>query len=115
MSNPAIAALIARRLPEGLPWPGDPANHQQPESLKLPGFNTTGMSPAQAEEFVGKLAQQFGEAVVNLIETDGGARIVASQPLGEAIADLIDMQGEARVWLVGEIVTLIDGKKKAAP
>lgn len=121
MGNTEIASLIARRLSAGLPHPGDPANNQSPNIIRLPGFNTTGMSPEQADEFIGKLALQLGEAIVNLIETDGGSDIVAREPLAEAIVDLLietDAGSEivTREQLTAAIVNLIEktaGREKA--
>jgi hypothetical protein len=76
MSNPEIAALIGKRLATGLPHPGNPDAHMNASIIKLPGFNTAGMQPDQAEQFVGKLGQLFGEAIVNLIETEGNHDLV---------------------------------------
>lgn len=82
MPNPAIAALIAERLPTGLPHPGRPAENQPPVPLVLPGFATTGMSAQQAES-VNATAIAFAEAVVNLIETDGKSTIIANTELAQ--------------------------------
>jgi hypothetical protein len=76
MPNPEIAALIGKRFATGLPHPGDPQNHMQASVIKLPGFNTAGMAPDQAEKFVGKLGQLLGEAIVNLIESEGNCDLV---------------------------------------
>lgn len=76
VKNLAAAELIAKALPMGLPHPGDPGNHVAAATVRLPGFNTSGMSQEQAQEFVGNFAALVGEAIVNLLETEGGYEIV---------------------------------------
>lgn len=76
IKNAAVAELIAKSLPRGLPHPGDPGNHVAAAVIRLPGFNTAGMSEAQAQEFVGNFATLVAESVVNLIETEGNCDIV---------------------------------------
>ena len=76
IKNRAAAELIAKALPTGLPHPGDPGNHVAAAVVRLPGFNTAGMSAEQAQEFVGNFATLVAESIVNLIETEGGCDIV---------------------------------------
>lgn len=76
IKNQAAADMIAKALPLGLPHPGDPGNHVPPGVIRLPGFNTAGMSAEQAQEFVGNFATLVAESVVNLLETEGGYEIV---------------------------------------
>lgn len=91
MPNPAAAAAIAQRLPQGLPHPGDPENNQPPFVIPLPGFRSAGMSPEQASEFIGQSAQLWAEAIVHLIEGDFEILTKAeARQLREAAADAPD-------------------------
>lgn len=77
--NQAAADLLASRLPTGLPHPGD--NQQEPFLIPLPAFRATGMLPDQAEEMIGASAKLIAEAIVNLLETDGGFEIIPRHDL----------------------------------
>lgn len=79
MPNQPIADLIAQRLTRGLPHPG--TDNQPAATITLPGLSTVGMTEQQATEFVGDFTQLIGEAVVCLIETDGGSQIVPTDEL----------------------------------
>lgn len=77
MPNPQIAQLIADHLHTGLPHPGD---GQQPVTLPMPAFRTTGMPPQLAEQITAT-RRMLGEAVVYLIETAGNSTIITNTEL----------------------------------
>lgn len=77
--NTDAAQLIASHLPTGLPHPGNPAENRPPTLIPLPGFRTAGM-PDDMAKAVTATAQLIGEAIINLLETDGHYELVdASQ------------------------------------
>jgi hypothetical protein len=75
MPNDRIAELIERKFISGLEHPGDPQNGVPAKPLQLPIFNTTGMPKEMADLVLGT-ARTLAEAIVHLIETDGGSEIV---------------------------------------
>lgn len=93
MANPDMAALIARRLSTGLPHPGREDTHEEPRLLPLAAFRTAGM-PAEMAQHVADTAQCVGEAVVNLIETEGNSVIIARPELDQLRA-AEDQPGDA--------------------
>lgn len=80
MSNQTIAALITDALVSGrLVHPGDPARDIPPRPIVLPIFRTDGL-PKENADLVSATAKFLGEAIVHLIETEGG---VGMAPHGE--------------------------------
>jgi len=82
MPNSEIAQLIGDHLGPGLPHPGNPARDEPPRLLPLVAFRTTGMPPEMAEH-ARTTAKVVGEAVVNLIETQGNSVIIKRAELDE--------------------------------
>lgn len=78
--NPRIAALIAEKLHTGLPHPGDPDDNQPPLLIPLPGFRAAGLPPEYVEH-ARSAAKLIGEALVNVIETEGESEIVSKTEL----------------------------------
>lgn len=73
--------LIAERLPTGLVHPGD--ENTKPKVLALPGFASRGIPPEMAKHFADQAGlppndapRVWAEAIVHLIESDGGCVIV---------------------------------------
>lgn len=90
MSNVAVVALVAERLPAGLLHPGDPEANQPAKLIPLPGLNNLGISPQQAAQFADEAGlptndapQLIAEAIVHLIETDGQSEIVPRTELDQ--------------------------------
>ena len=84
MPNPAIAALIADKLPD-LTHPGDGSGAI---SLPVSTFRTAGIPPEMAEQFArdagypsANIPLLIAEALVHLIETDGDSEIVRRSEL----------------------------------
>lgn len=76
-----IVDLIAERLPTGLVHPGD--ENTKPKVLALPGFAGRGIPPEMARHFADEAGlppndapKVWAEALVHLIESDGGCVIV---------------------------------------
>jgi hypothetical protein len=90
MPNPEMVAVIAKGLRDGLPHPGDRVNHQRGMLIRIPGMNTFGL-PAEVLSHMAKdaglpssdMSKLVAEALVNLIETDGGSEIVRKSELKE--------------------------------
>lgn len=83
MSNQAAVKLIAERLPAGLVHPGDPDTNQPAKLIPLPGLSNLGIPPAMAEHFAREAGHPandapllIAEAIVSLLETDGGLELV---------------------------------------
>jgi len=74
MSNERIAQLISDRLVTGLTHPGDPETGAKPTQIALP-FQTTGQPEEMVNLIVGT-TKLLGEALVHLIETEGGVELV---------------------------------------
>lgn len=77
-----IADLIANRLTNGLFHPGD-GGDQAPMTVRLPMFRTVGAPPELVKQ-VDLTTQLIAEAIVYLIEHDGGCDIVPRTPPQEA-------------------------------
>jgi hypothetical protein len=92
MPNPAVAQLIADRLGPGLPHPGRAATKEKPRLLPLVAFRTAGMPP-EMRDMIEDTAVCVGEAIVNLVETDGGCVIMPRAELDELRA-AEDMPGD---------------------
>jgi hypothetical protein len=82
MPNDAIAQLISKHFPLGLPHPGDLARKQPPILIQLPAFRTAGMQPELAKRVTNTL-KLVGEAIVNLVETVGDSEIVSKKELAQ--------------------------------
>lgn len=74
MANKKIAELISTALRNGMTHPGREGG--QPMPIVLPMFRTAGM-PAEMSELVDETATLLGEAIVELIETDGDSEIIS--------------------------------------
>lgn len=81
MPNPAAAALIAERLPKGLVHPGDDSTPAK--LIPLPGLNFQGLPEGMRKHFANEAGlpdsdapKLVAEAIVSLLETDGGFEIV---------------------------------------
>lgn len=70
-----IAELIADKLVNGLFHPGDPANEQEPMTLRLPMFRTVAAPPELVRQ-VDLTVKLMAEAIVYAIENDGQCDIV---------------------------------------
>lgn len=84
LSHTDLAALIAQRLRDGLMHPGDGRN---PVLLSLPVFRTNNQPPEVARH-VATTTTMIAEAVIALIEGEGGCVIVDKH-------DYEDLQGNA--------------------
>jgi hypothetical protein len=80
MPNQRVAELIAQRMPTGLPHPGNRETNQPPILIPLPAFRTTGM-PAEMADQISNTTTLIGEAIVNLIETEGDSEIIGRAEL----------------------------------
>lgn len=84
MTNKRVAELIAKGLRDGLSRPDDP----DAAKIFLPQFRTTGM-PKEMAELANQTATLLGEAIANLIETEGEVEMVAKD-------DVAQLREEAR-------------------
>lgn len=82
MSNPAIANLIGARLKAGLVHPGDPERNVPSRQVALPFGMQKGM-PKEMSELVDETTKMIAEAIVFLIETEGGCEIVPRDEAAE--------------------------------
>lgn len=69
-----VAGLIAKGLREGLETPGKP----NAAKILLPQFRTVGM-PKEMAELADETATLLGEAIVGLIEAEGGVEMIARE------------------------------------
>jgi hypothetical protein len=104
MTNHHAATLIAERLPHGLPHPGDPQANQKPFTIPLPGLRPTGIPPDMAAHFANQaglpsadVPKLIGQAIVNLLETDGGYTILANTELAQLRQDAADAPDGTRI------------------
>jgi hypothetical protein len=74
--------LIAERLPNGLVHPGD-GDKQPAKPIPMPWLGNLGLPPGQSEQFsreagmpTNDAPKVLAEAIVHLLETDGGFAIV---------------------------------------
>jgi hypothetical protein len=88
--NQRAVDLIAERLPNGLTHPGDPNSNQPAMVLPMPGLSSLGMAAEQAAEFASEAGlpsndapRLLAEALVHLLETDGGFELVDRARLEE--------------------------------
>ncbi|AII28266.1 hypothetical protein SEA_SMOOCH_28 [Mycobacterium phage Smooch] len=89
MANKKIADLIANGLRQGLVHPGKDGG--PPTPVVIPMFRTEGM-PNEMAELVGATADLLGEAIVELIETEGDSQIVSNT---EVIANRVANDDDA--------------------
>jgi len=82
-----IAELIAQKLAEGLPHPGNPAVGEEPCTIRLPLFKMPGM-PAEMAQQVEETVKMLGEAIVYTIESAGHSTIIDTAELDQLRADL---------------------------
>lgn len=83
MTNRKIAAMITDALVEGrLMHPGDPARNMPARPIILPIFRTEGL-PKENADLVTATAKFLGEAIVHLIEVEGGMSMVPTNELVE--------------------------------
>ena len=75
-TNKKVSDLIAARLVSGLQHPGGP--DRQPMLIALPVFRTAGM-PSEMVDQVNTTAVLIAEAIVHLIETESGYRLVPAE------------------------------------
>lgn len=80
MANKKIAELISTGLRNGLTHPGRDGG--KPIPLVLPMFRTAGM-PQEMTELVDETVVLLGEAIVALIEEEGGSEIVTKEQAAE--------------------------------
>jgi hypothetical protein len=86
MPNPAVAALITEALVSNrLVHPGDPSKGVQPRPIVLPIFRPDGQ-PKEVADLMSATAKFLGEAIVALIETEGGMSMVPTAELAEVRA-----------------------------
>jgi hypothetical protein len=106
VSNAAAVALIAERLPNGLVHPGD-GDTQPAKPIPMPWLGNLGLPAGQSEQFAREAGMPandapkvLAEAIVHLLESDGGFDIVPrteiAQLRGEA-ATLDDLNPSAPV------------------
>lgn len=86
-----IAELISKGLAGGLLHPGYPETQQQPVTIRLPLFRTAGMPPEVYQQ-VENTVQMIGEAIVHLIETDGGSVIIDREELENLRKELAQLK-----------------------
>lgn len=82
MPNPELAQLIGARLRTGLVHPGDPERDLESRQIALPFGKTAGM-PEEMVNLVNATTDMLAEAIIFLIETDGGCQLI---PNDEATA-----------------------------
>ena len=80
MTNKSVADLITRGLREGLTHPGRDGGQGVP--ILLSQFRTAGM-PKEMAELADETAVLLGEAIVHLIETQGGVEMIAKDELAQ--------------------------------
>lgn len=90
MANKKIADLISAGLRNGLTHPG--RNGGQPIPIVLPMFRTAGQ-PQEMSDLVNETAELLGEAIVALIEEDGGSEIISKE---QAVEMRIAEQDESK-------------------
>lgn len=80
--NKRAAELIADRLPKGLVVPASEDGKTPAKALPLPGLSNLGMTPEQVADFADEaglsndVPELIGEAIVALLETEGGFELV---------------------------------------
>lgn len=105
--NKAAVDLIASRLPTGLPHPGDPTQNTPPKLLPLPGLKSSGIPPEMAEHFAAQAGfptadapKLIAEAILNLLETDGGFTIIPTEDLNALHTQAADAPDGTRIITV---------------
>lgn len=107
--NEHAAHLIAERLPTGLPHPGNPAENRPPTLIPMPGFRTTGL-PDDMAKAVNATALFIGEAIVNLLETDGNLELVDATNAHQRRGELAGMESTIiRCRHCGHVLVAITG------
>lgn len=105
MPNQRIATLIAERLQHsGLPHPGNREANQKPFTIPLPGLRRAGIPPEMAAQFAAEAGlphtdtpKLVGEAIVNLLETDGAITLIDNDELAQLRQDAADAPDGVRV------------------
>jgi hypothetical protein len=80
MPNPEIEQLIADALRNGIVHPGDPLKRIEPRPLRLPFKPSPGM-PKEMTDLLEETTKQLAEAIVHLIEAEGGCELVPREEL----------------------------------
>lgn len=112
--NEHAAQLIAKHLPTGLPHPGNPAENRPPTLIPLPGFRTTGL-PDDMAKAVNATALFLGEAIVNLLETEGHYELVDATNAEQRRADIAGMDTTTiRCRTCGNVLVTLTGDVDAA-
>lgn len=70
-----LSELIARKLSEGLYFPGDMENGQAPVTLRLPFFRAVGRAPQEVQQ-IDLMTKWIAESIVHLIQTEGQCDII---------------------------------------
>jgi len=91
--NTAIADLIANKLTNGLPHPGNIEAGEEPVTIRLPLFKMASM-PAEMYQQVEHTVKMLGEAIVHVIETDGDSEIVKKSELQALRDELAHLKGK---------------------
>ena len=96
--NQSAVTLVANALPKGLIHPGQ---NGRPTPVQLPGFNTTGMTDEQAQEFIGGAATLLAESIVALLEQD--FEIVTKHDMAQLREDAATAPDGTRIISVREV------------
>ena len=91
--NTAIADLIANKLTNGLPHPGNKEAGEEPVTIRLPLFKMASM-PAEMYQQVEHTVKMLGEAIVHVIETEGNSEIVRKDELQALREELAHLKGK---------------------
>lgn len=94
MINQRAVAILVKGLTEGVTHPGDGKDQPAKLLMPLPGFRPVGLTPEQAAQFATEAglpendtATLYAEALINLLETDGGMEIVDQAHLEQLRSD----------------------------
>lgn len=90
--NTPIAELIANKLANGLPHPGNKQAGEEPVTIRLPLFRMASM-PAEMYQQVEQTVKMLAEAIVYAIETDGESEIVKRSELQALRDELAQLKG----------------------
>lgn len=90
--NADIADLIANKLTNGLPHPGNKESGEEPVTIRLPLFKMASM-PAEMYQQVEHTVKMLSEAIVYVIETEGESEIVKRSELQALRDELAQLKG----------------------
>ncbi len=90
--NTSIANLIANKLTNGLPHPGNKEAGEEPVTIRLPLFKMASM-PAEMYQQVEHTVKMLSEAIVYVIETEGDSEIVKKSELQALRDELAHLKG----------------------